>query len=195
MEEGEQEEEAAKGAIRVVCIAYHQTSQALLAGMSSIRASRPSSPNGPLFALSRSLAARLTASDSPAKKWLHQFKSTSPVVAFARSHQRIPFKLKDIGCWPYGDATLGAWISMLSDDVRMKDPLPSVTLVNVPLMVSHHPYPTMAHGAFSNRSLGRHGRKAPNHDPGFWSCAKQRSSGSFEPTKGNAEGAVRRWGG
>ena len=130
--------------------------------------------NGPLFAVSRSLARSLAPLHAAPQRWLTAFKQTQ-LVQFARSRRRIPYKLRQTGCWPCGDATFGVWLAQMSAELNL-------TLVNTPLMVSHHVFPTSKHGAFGNSSIVLHGLK-DNATDHFWHLAKQRGSGAFEPPK------------
>lgn len=52
--------------------------------------------NGPLFALSAPLARAISPMG---RRWLRRFKQTA-LVDWARTRQRIPYRIRDIGCWP-----------------------------------------------------------------------------------------------
>ena len=164
--------------------------------------------NGPLFAISHTLARALVEPNAAPQRWFSAFKRTQ-VVRFARSRRRIPYKLRQTGCWrtpsrieprttaylgrqPYhhqrsapvsnrrpaclqlhppiasvipiplsespvrfrmaacGDATFGLWLAQMGSEGL------NVTLVNTPLMVSHHAFPTLINGAFGNSSIVLH---------------------------------------
>jgi hypothetical protein len=137
--------------------------------------------NGPLFTVSRPLAVALAAPDAEPQRWLDQFKRTE-LVQFARSRRRIPYKLRQTGCWPCGDATFGVWLAQLAYNRQHADVAERrITLINAPLYTVHHVMPTRSHGAFRNTSVVLHGLKDNTTDE-FWELAKQRGSGPFEPT-------------
>ena len=131
-------------------------------------------PNGPLFAVSAPLAALLTGPSAPPRLWLADFKRTALVDA-ARARMRIPYRtIKDVGCWPHGDATFGVWLMSLAQQGV------NLTLIDTPNFVSHHPYPSTVSGAFSNSSIVLHGLK-DNRTARFWRFAQRRSAGTYEP--------------
>ena len=129
--------------------------------------------NGPLFALSNPLARALVEGG---RNWLARFKRTH-LVRWARSRKRIPFRLRDLGCWPFGDATLGLWAGELGYAGR------NVTLVDTPKFVVHHPMPTRKKGAFGRASIVLHGLK-DNSTNTFWKFAKERGAGIYVPPEG-----------
>ena len=145
--------------------------------------------NGPLFAVSRSLAAMLAADPFP-PAWLWRLHGTHRVrTALARPGG--PRK-SSYACWPVVDSILGFWIYHVAVARGV-----AVTLVNTPFMLQHHPWPTRTHGVFSNSSLVVHGLKKPHHEA-FRALAIQRGSGPFVPvtrTGGACGGAGSRgWG-
>lgn len=128
--------------------------------------------NGPLFAVSAPLARILAPMGH---RWLDDFKQTK-LVQWARTRHRIPYRLRDVGCWPFGDATLGLWAGQLA---HLPDTRP-ITLVDTPKFVSHHPSPSLTRGAFGNSSIVLHGLKDAETDE-YWSFALRRGSGPYEP--------------
>ena len=132
--------------------------------------------NGALFAVSRSLARLLTGPLGIPRRWLQHFKRTE-LIRFARSRRRIPFRLKDAGCWPNGDATFGAWVMLLGQE----RPERRISLIDMPLWVSSHPEPpTKRSRAFGNSSIVLHGLKGNSTD-WLWEDAQQRGAGPYEP--------------
>ncbi len=128
--------------------------------------------NGPLFAVSRPLAAMIADDLFPAA-WLWRLHGTHRVrTALARPGG--PRK-SHYACWPVVDSILGFWIYRVAVERGVR-----VRLVNTPFMVQHHPWPTRTHGVFSNSSLVVHGLKKSNHED-FRTLAIARGSGPFEP--------------
>ena len=128
--------------------------------------------NGPLFALSRDLAAAV-AQDAFPPRWISALVKT-PRIAAALAR---PGGLRRSGfaCWPVGDSILGYWVL-----VRARSLNKPVTLINTPLMKQHHPWPSSIRGRFSNYSIVLHGLKSPEHER-FRELAISRGSGPFEP--------------
>ena len=131
---------------------------------------------GALFAVSSSLARLLAGPAAIPRQWLERFKRTE-LIAFARSRRRMPFKLKDAGCWPNGDATFGVWVLLLG----MERPALRISLIDMPLWVSSHPEPeTTPSRAFGNSSIVLHGLK-DNTTNWLWEYAQRRGAGPYEP--------------
>ena len=128
--------------------------------------------NGPLAALSRSLAAAV-AHDAYPPRWLDALVKT-PRIAAALARPGGPRK-SSFACWPVVDSILGHWVTHTG--MRLDEP---VTLVNTPLMKQHHPWPSAVRGRFSNSSIILHGLKKPAHER-FRDLAIERGSGPFEP--------------
>ena len=63
----------------------------------------------------------------------------------------------------------------------------SLSLVNTPFMIQHHPWVAFRHGAFSNKSIILHELKNPR-SPG-WDFAGAHGSGPFEPFRERVCGA------
>lgn len=119
--------------------------------------------NGPLFGVSRSLAAMLSASRFPSR-WISQLGRNKKTVDRAE-------KLWGFSCWPVGDSVLGFWVA----SVALKRQAP-VTLVNTPFMGQHLPWPSWQ---FSNRSIVLHGLRTEKQTL-FREEAIRRGSGEFE---------------
>ena len=130
--------------------------------------------NGPLMAVSHELASLLAADELP-WAWLEAL-GQSELVRTAVRERRRPWHVARKGCWPAGDAVLGFWITRLATRRRF-----SVSLVNSPFMVQHHPWPTSTHGAFSNASIVMHELK-DNRTDYFRRFAARRGGGPFVPT-------------
>ena len=128
--------------------------------------------NGPLSALSRTLAAAV-AHDKYPPQWLDALQKT-PRIAAALARPGGPRK-SSFACWPVVDSILGHWVTEAGQ--KLGDP---VTLVNTPLMKQHHPWPSAVRGRFSNSSIILHGLKKPQHER-FRDLAISRGSGPFEP--------------
>ena len=138
--------------------------------------------NGPLFAVSRSLADLLALDlDTPidgARAWVRGLESTPLAMRYWASRQGGGAPLAELAkrrCWPNSDSTLGLFVARaaLRRDVR-------VTLVNTPLGVQHFPWPVYsAERGISNRSIVFHGAKRPTSRA--WGVAEARGSGAFIP--------------
>ena len=120
--------------------------------------------NGPLFGVSRSLAAMLAASRYPTR-WITQLGRNRQTVQRAE-------KLWGFSCWPVGDSVLGFWVA----SVALKRHVP-VTLVNTPFMSQHLPWPSWH---FSNKSIVLHGLRTEKQTA-FREEAARKGSGEFEP--------------
>ena len=129
--------------------------------------------NGPLFAVSSRLAKLLVVDPLP-RRYLDKLHRTERVQT-ALNRPGGPRK-SNFGCWPVGDSILGMWVSQLSE--RHNE---SVTLVNTPFMVQHHPWPATVHGAFSNRSIVLHGLKKEKNQRKFRDLVLHRGLGPFVP--------------
>lgn len=128
--------------------------------------------NGPLAAVSRSLAAAVAQDDYP-PRWLDALVKT-PKISAALARPGGPRK-SSYACWPVVDSILGHWITHAG--LKLDEP---VTLVNTPLMRQHHPWPSAVRGRFSNSSIILHGLKKPQHER-FRDLAIERGMGPFEP--------------
>lgn len=128
--------------------------------------------NGPLMIVSRSLAAAVAFHEYP-PRWLKALQRT-PRIREALSRPGGPRK-SGYACWPVGDSIIGHWISHIG--VERNE---SITLVNTPLMVQHHPWPSSIRGRFGNTSIVLHGLKKPAHER-FREMAIARGSGQFVP--------------
>ena len=128
--------------------------------------------NGPLMVISRSLAAVVAFHDYP-PRWLKALQRT-PRIREALSRPGGPRK-SGYACWPVGDSIIGHWVSHIG--VERNE---SITLVNTPLMVQHHPWPSSIRGRFGNTSIVLHGLKKPGHER-FRELAIARGSGAFVP--------------
>lgn len=128
--------------------------------------------NGPLAAVSRSLAAAVAHDDYP-PRWLDALVKT-PRIAAALARPGGPRK-SSFACWPVVDSILGHWVTHAG--LKLDEP---VTLVNTPLMKQHHPWPSAVRGRFSNSSIILHGLKKPQHER-FRELAIERGMGPFEP--------------
>ena len=128
--------------------------------------------NGPLSALSRTLAAAVVHDAYP-PAWLAALQKT-PRIAAALARPGGPRK-SSFACWPVVDSILGHWVAHAAE--QLAEP---VTLVNTPLMKQHHPWPSAVRGRFSNSSIILHGLKKPQHER-FRDLAIARGSGPFEP--------------
>ena len=151
----------------------------------------PSDPypfaSGPLFAVSRELGALLLSDPFP-RTWLTQLEST-PALRFYQQKGRVPFVLRKDACYPASfDAVLGWWVNGV---IRRNNH--TLSLVNTPFMIQHHPWVAFRHGAFSNKSIILHELKNPK-SPG-WAFAEAHGSGPFEPFRervcGACEGEMR----
>ena len=129
--------------------------------------------NGPMFAVSSSLGA-LIAQDPLPRIFQEKLSQTARVKA-AMSRPGGPRK-SNMACWPVSDATLGYWISRIASARNL-----SLTLVNSPFMVQHHPWPAVVHGAFSNSSIVLHGLKKERNQRKFYDLALRRGMGPFAP--------------
>ena len=129
--------------------------------------------NGPLFAVSRNLGA-LIAQDRLPLIFQELLSQTARVKA-AMSRPGGPRK-SNMACWPVSDATLGYWISRIASARNL-----TLTLVNSPFMVQHHPWPAVVHGAFSNSSIVLHGLKKERNQRKFYDLALRRGMGPFVP--------------
>jgi hypothetical protein len=121
--------------------------------------------NGPLFGVSRSLAAMVVAESRVVYGWLAALQRTTATI-------RRADQLWGFSCWPVGDSVLGFWISRIALQRRV-----NVTLVNTPFMSQHLPWPSWH---FSNKSIVLHGLRTEKQDA-FRQAAIQRGSGAFEP--------------
>lgn len=126
-------------------------------------------PNGPLFAVSRELAAQIVH-DGFAARWLAQ-------LAVHPTGQQSWFGYP---CWPVVDSILGFWVARIATNRR--EP---VTLVNSPYFSQHFPWPSKTSGSdshlrFSNKSIILHGLKTRKHQS-ILQEAMARSSGPFVP--------------
>ena len=110
--------------------------------------------NGPLSALSRSLAEAIARDPYPGW-WLDELVKT-PRIAAALARPGGPRK-SSFACWPVVDSVLGYWVTRIG--LTLDEP---VTLVNTPLMKQHHPWPSAVRGRFSNSSIILHGLKKPS---------------------------------
>lgn len=128
--------------------------------------------NGPLSALSRSLASAV-AHDALPPRWLDALQKT-PRIAAALARPGGPRK-SSYACWPVVDSILGYWVTRVG--LTLAEP---VTLVNTPMMRQHHPWPSSIRGRFSNASIILHGLKKPQHE-WFRQLAIAQGSGPFEP--------------
>lgn len=128
--------------------------------------------NGPLSALSRSLAEAIARDPYPGW-WLDELVKT-PRIAAALARPGGPRK-SSFACWPVVDSVLGYWVTRIG--LTLDEP---VTLVNTPLMKQHHPWPSAVRGRFSNSSIILHGLKKPSHER-FRELAIARGSGPFIP--------------
>ena len=144
--------------------------------------------NGALFAVSRSLALLLAAPNAVPRRWLHEFKRTQ-LIRFARSRRRLPYKLKEAGCWPNGDATFGVWVQLLASELRPSQKThgssryvnSTITLIDMPIWVSSHPEALLdPERAFGNSSIVLHGLKDARTDA-FWPFAQKRGAGPYVP--------------
>ena len=138
-------------------------------------------PNGPLFAVSRSLADLLSEDlDVPvtgSRAWVYELERTPLALRHFASVKRgkTIAELAKRRCWPNSDSTLGLFVARaaLRHDVR-------VTMVNTPLGIQHFPWPVYsAERGFSNRSIVFHGAKKPTSRA--WGVAEARGSGEFIP--------------
>lgn len=130
--------------------------------------------NGPLFALSRPLA-ELLATGPLVPRWRRRIEATQPVRRYHEHGGRVPYSLRGQACYPASfDAYSGAWVAEAAAAHRL-----TVTLVNTPFMVQHHPWFATRHGAFSNASIVLHELKNPA-SPG-WQFAAGRGGGPFVP--------------
>ena len=131
--------------------------------------------NGPLFAVSRTLASMVVADlalgdiDNPAPRadgayagpngWVAQLEATELGRRWNASLQpggpKKPKETDRRSCWPNSDAALGLFVVKAALSRRRP-----ITLVNTPIGVQHFPWPVYSeeHG-FSNRSIVFHGAK------------------------------------
>jgi hypothetical protein len=108
---------------------------------------------------------RLTLPCHPAWRW------STPSASV-----QVPYKLMDKACFPMGDSVLGLWVLGAAAAARR-----SVTLVNTPIGLQHHPWVTYTRGAFGNSSIVLHPLKNANHSA--WGFAARRSAGRFVPVR------------
>ena len=142
--------------------------------------------SGPLFAVSRALGSLLTT-DGFTQSWLDALEAT-PVLQFYKQRGRVPFVLRKDACFPASfDAVLGWWVH----NVIQKNGH-TLSLMNTPFMIQHHPWVAFRHGAFSNSSIILHELKNPN-SPGWAHCSTAR--GRSCPFCVRVESARRRWDG
>lgn len=66
--------------------------------------------NGPLFAVSRSVA-QLLVQDSLPYRWLERMSKTAVARASRAQNGRIPTQFKGIACFPMGDSALSYWVA------------------------------------------------------------------------------------
>lgn len=110
--------------------------------------------HGPLFAVSRALAAALiNASDPFAATWLHRFGRTAAV----RHSQQYPHGVWGVSCWPVVDSIMGFWLTQVA--LRLGRPL---MLVNSPFMKQHLAWPSNA--SFGARAIVMHGMRSARQD-------------------------------
>ena len=149
--------------------------------------------NGPLFAVSRTLASMVVADlalgdiDNPAPRadgayagpngWVAQLEATELGRRWNASLQpggpKKPKETDRRSCWPNSDAALGLFVVKAALSRRRP-----ITLVNTPIGVQHFPWPVYSeeHG-FSNRSIVFHGAKRSASRA--WRLAPPRASGPF----------------
>ena len=155
----------------------HTRQQAALSIAS--RAVDPSPPfpqvNGPCFGVSRALAQRLVEDVRP-RRWLERLRETEIARTVVARGGRIPSRMRGSACFPMGDSVFGFWVS---DVLRARHE--ALNIVDSPLFVQHHPWPTYTRGHMSNRSIVLHDLKNPNSSA--WSFAARMSSGPFQPTR------------
>ena len=138
--------------------------------------------NGPLFAMSSSLARLLVADPLP-RRYLEELHNT-PRVQTALTRKGGPRK-SNFGCWPVGDTILGLWLTRISAARGI-----NIQLVNTPFMVQHHPWPASVHGAFSNTSIVLHGLKRERNQRKFRAVAEQRGLGPLVPFRRKCGGCA-----
>ena len=143
------------------------------------RAIDPSPPfpqiNGPCFAVSRGLS-RLLVEDPLPRRWLERLRTTELMRTSLERGGKVPTRMRSSACYPMSDSVLGYWVSAVARAQRQP-----LTLVDSPINVQHHPWPTYTTGVFSNRSIVLHNLKDPNSS--VWEFAARRSAGPFEPIK------------
>lgn len=127
--------------------------------------------SGPLFAVSRGLALLLSRESKYPQAWFSGLMNTARVRdAQAHGPRRSVF-----ACWPAGDAALGLWVVASAAAAGRH-----VRLVHTPMMLQHHPWPSFAHGAFTNSSIVLHGLKQKKVVASQVEWAERRSAGAFE---------------
>lgn len=141
--------------------------------------------NGPLFALSTELASDLIADPLPSA-WHERFYQRNPFAVEASAHGRRPRGLNtglrrraSKSCWPGGDVTLGWWVASIALCRRL-----NVTLVNSPMGVQHHIWPSSSRPA-DNRTVVVHKvphRRHKRTGVDMWAEVASRTSGGFEPS-------------
>lgn len=115
--------------------------------------------NGPMFALSRSLATLVGSHPLPA--------------AYLAGLERQPRRsYYGISCVPVGDSVVGYWVSAVAAAARQR-----VTLVNTPKMRQHLPWPSWG---FGNQSIVLHGLRSEKNDV-FRDHAARQGRGAFVP--------------
>eukprot|EP00966_Prymnesium_polylepis_P234809 5431048-Prymnesium_polylepis.1 len=128
--------------------------------------------SGPLFAVSRGLAALLSRESEYPRAWLADLMATKRVRdAQAHGPRRSVF-----ACWPAGDAALGLWVAASAARAGQR-----VRLVHTPMMRQHHPWPSFAKGGFTNSSIVLHGLKQRKVVASQIALAERLGAGPFEP--------------
>ena len=109
----------------------------------------------------------------PPREWHTAFKDTE-LVRWARRRKRIPYRIRDVGCWPFGDSTFGHWVGLLAYRGFL-----NVTLVNTPLWLSHHPYASSRAVDRADGLLVLHGLKDNDTSP-YYLKAKAASGRPYQ---------------
>ena len=139
-------------------------------------------PNGPLFAVSRSLGGLLSDDlDTPlvgSRAWVESLERTPLASRYWKSKEAGGRAIPEMAkrrCWPNSDSSLGLFVARATIRAGV-----NVTMVNTPLGVQHFPMPVYsAARSYSNRSIVAHGAKRPLSR--MWGIAESRMSGAFIP--------------